>query len=323
VACAGGTDPASNVRATEARLNAHGYANDGLTTWWWEYDTVEAELGTAADTEVCGVGTGPKEPDNRCGPAAGGSQGNPIPLNVVVTGLTPNTTYFFRACGQDTNDPTPTCANRRSFRTTLGDSTANRLGGALQFIAASGTTNGLRVTKFTDTDGIEKYRLEDAVDFSGNHTDGSSIVPGAGCQGAGAGAYDDAVKCPAGGVSTIFVTLQDGDDEATIDDAVTVPSDIAGGTGSDFLQGSSAANDTLSTGSGGGGAQSAIGGSADVQNLSGAGGNDVFNVQNGSLDLVYCGEGNDVANVEVADSGWEGAFGHPEFVTCETLNEIP
>jgi hypothetical protein len=115
--CAGATDPASNVTHVSAQLNAHGYSNDGPATWWWEYDTVKVELGTANDTEVCGSGAGPKEPDNRCGPATGGSQSNPIPVNVVVSGLQPDTTYYFRACGQDTNDPEPTCANIRSFTT--------------------------------------------------------------------------------------------------------------------------------------------------------------------------------------------------------------
>ena len=311
-ACAGATDPAANIRSTEARLLAHGFSNDGPTTWWWEYDTVEAELGTAGDTEVCGVGSGPKEPDNRCGPATGGSASNQIPLNVVVTGLTPDTTYYFRACGQDTNDPSPTCANTRSFRTTLGDTTVNRLGGNLQVLAPD-VDNDVFITKFTDTDGVVKLRVEDR---------GSSIPPSTACPSAATGAYDDAVKCPAAGLTAIFVTLQGGRDAATIGDTITIPSDIAGGLGSDFLQGSSAANDTLSTGPGGNGAQSVMGGTA-TQNLGGAGGNDTFNVQNGSLDLVYCGDGNDVANVEVLDAGWEGLFGDPEFVTCETLNEIP
>jgi hypothetical protein len=119
-ACAGSTEPATNVTNISAQLNAKGYANDGPATWWWEYDTVKADLGTANDTEVCGVGTGPKEPDNRCGPAAAGSSTSQIPVNVVVTGLTPSTTYYFRACGQDTNDPAPTCANTRSFTTLAG-----------------------------------------------------------------------------------------------------------------------------------------------------------------------------------------------------------
>ena len=120
VGCAGATEPATNVLNLSAQLNAKGYTNDGPATWWWEYDTVQADLGTANDTEVCGVGAGPKEPDNRCGPATGGSSSSQIPLNVVITGLTPSTTYYFRACGQDTNDADPTCANVRSFTTLAG-----------------------------------------------------------------------------------------------------------------------------------------------------------------------------------------------------------
>ena len=81
-------------------MNAHGHSTGEPATWWWEYDTVQSDLGTANDTEVCGVGTGPKEPDNRCGPATSPSSAD-IPVNFVVSGLTPNTTYYFRACAQD------------------------------------------------------------------------------------------------------------------------------------------------------------------------------------------------------------------------------
>ena len=115
VACAGQTDPATNVTNVSAQLNAHGYSNDGPATWWWEYDTVKADLGTANDTEVCG-GI-PPEADHRCGPASGGSQANQVAVSTVVTRLTPNTTYFFRACGQDTNDASPSCAGTLSFKT--------------------------------------------------------------------------------------------------------------------------------------------------------------------------------------------------------------
>jgi hypothetical protein len=113
-ACAGATQPATNVTDTGAKLNARGYTDDGPATWWWEYDTVRSELGTAFDTEVCG---NPHEADRRCGPAQGGSSNNQIPLSVTVTGLTPDATYHFRACGQDVNDPQPTCAQTLSFKT--------------------------------------------------------------------------------------------------------------------------------------------------------------------------------------------------------------
>ena len=98
VGCVGDTDPATNVTNLSAKLNAHGFTNDGPATWWWEYDTVKSELGTSGDTEVCG---NPSEADKRCGPARAGSPGSQVSLSVTVTGLTPNTTYYFRACGQD------------------------------------------------------------------------------------------------------------------------------------------------------------------------------------------------------------------------------
>jgi hypothetical protein len=118
-ACVGSTEPATEVTNVSAKLNAKGYTNDGPARWWWEYDTVQSELGTASDTEVCG---NPPEADRRCGPAQGGSQSNQIPLSVTVTGLTPATTYYFRACGQDTNDSRPACGQVRSFTTLAGTS---------------------------------------------------------------------------------------------------------------------------------------------------------------------------------------------------------
>jgi hypothetical protein len=118
-ACVGSTEPATNVTNNSAQLNARGYTDDGPATWWWEYDTVQADLGTLNDTEVCG---NPPELDNRCGPASGGSQSNQVPLSVTVRGLDPSTTYYFRACGQDENDSGPTCAQTRSFTTLPGTS---------------------------------------------------------------------------------------------------------------------------------------------------------------------------------------------------------
>jgi sugar lactone lactonase YvrE len=116
-ACTGSTEPATNVTNVSAQLNARGYTDDGPASWWWEYDSVRSDLGTANDTEICG---NPPEPDRRCGPASGGSQSSQIPLSVTVTGLAPGTTYYFRACGQDVSDAQPTCANSHSFRTLAG-----------------------------------------------------------------------------------------------------------------------------------------------------------------------------------------------------------
>ena len=118
-ACVGKTYPATNVTNVSAQLNARGYTDGGPATWWWEYDTLRGDLGTANDTEVCG---NPHQPDRRCGPAQGGSRSNQVPLSVTVSGLTPDTRYFFRACGQDVNDPGPSCAQTRSFKTLAGTS---------------------------------------------------------------------------------------------------------------------------------------------------------------------------------------------------------
>jgi DNA-binding beta-propeller fold protein YncE len=134
VGCVGGTDPATNVTNLSAKLNAHGFTNNGPATWWWEYDTVKSDLGTANDTEVCG---NPPEADSRCGPAAGGSPGSQVPLSVTVTGLTPNTTYYFRACAKDQNASQAVCAGTLSFKTLAGTAYAfDRKWGSL------GTGNG-------------------------------------------------------------------------------------------------------------------------------------------------------------------------------------
>jgi hypothetical protein len=120
-ACAGDTDPATNVTNVSAQLNAHGRTTGEPATWWWEYSTVQSNLGGPNDTEVCGAGTGPKESDNRCGPASWDNRGD-LNLNVVVTGLTPNTTYYFRACGQKQSWGQGACGAVKSFKTLAGTS---------------------------------------------------------------------------------------------------------------------------------------------------------------------------------------------------------
>ena len=81
---------------------------------------MKADLGTANDTEVCGY---PPEPDKRVGRRVA-ARSNQVSVSTTVTRLVPNTTYFFRACGQDTNDPNPSCAATLSFKTLAGTSYA-------------------------------------------------------------------------------------------------------------------------------------------------------------------------------------------------------
>jgi hypothetical protein len=106
--CVGNTDPATNVSDTGAKLNAHGHTNNGPAYWWWEYAASASDLGTASDVEVCG--------DNkRCGPASASSD---VPLSTNVAGLKPETTYYFRVCGQDqVAGSVPACGRTLSFKT--------------------------------------------------------------------------------------------------------------------------------------------------------------------------------------------------------------
>lgn len=111
--CVGDTDPATNVTSKTAQLNAHGRTNDGPAHWWWEYSTSKSTVESNGGTEVCGS---PPEADGRCGPAQSPA-GRDIALNFRLTGLTPSTTYWFRACGQDVNDAGPSCGRVLSFTT--------------------------------------------------------------------------------------------------------------------------------------------------------------------------------------------------------------
>jgi sugar lactone lactonase YvrE len=115
VGCVGDTDPATDVTNVSATLNGHGRTTGQPATWWWEYSSNKSDLGTAKDTEVCG-----EEADRRCGPA---SSPNDVALHNSVDGLTPNTTYWFRFCGQDEGG-TPVCGNSLSFKTLAGTSYA-------------------------------------------------------------------------------------------------------------------------------------------------------------------------------------------------------
>jgi acid phosphatase type 7 len=117
-ACVGETDPATDVGSTSATLRAHGYSNDGPARWWWEYSANRTTVENDQAPEVCDtVGSDGVGDPGRCGPAEGGTAENPAHLSVRVVGLQPGTTYYFRACGQDVNDSSATCAQIRSFTT--------------------------------------------------------------------------------------------------------------------------------------------------------------------------------------------------------------
>jgi hypothetical protein len=306
-ACVGNTDPATNVRATQAQLHAHGYTDGGPAEWWWELSVSQRIVESGRGARRCGT-----EPDGRCGPASSPTE---VRLSTVVTGLLPDTTYFFRACGQDTGGPR-TCGAILSFRTTAADSTAAVSGGVLTFTApaTASPANVFASYRFTDGDGVVKYRLEDPV--ASDRTSGTSIVPGAGCSSLPGRPVDDAVRCPAAGISRIRAVLHDGDDAATTDDSVTVPSTLEGGAGRDRLRGGDNADDTLVTGPGG---DLAFGGEERLP--FDGGGNDTFETRNGIQDGFLCGNGFDVANVGTTDI--DVLFEFSGVRTCEQINSAP
>jgi hypothetical protein len=109
--CVGQTDPATQITATGATLNAHGHTDNGPAYWWWEYSDVKANLGTPRGARVCGTAIGPGA---HCGPA---QATNDVHLETRVEDLRPGTTYYFRACGQDAGSTQAACAGIMSFAT--------------------------------------------------------------------------------------------------------------------------------------------------------------------------------------------------------------
>jgi DNA-binding beta-propeller fold protein YncE len=101
VGCTGATDPASNVTNLSAKLNFHGTADNGPAYTYFEYwktSTPNAKHTTPTVNWPAG---------------ASGSFGQ------TVTGLSPNTGYSFRVCGQDQGN-SATCLGTKTFTTLRG-----------------------------------------------------------------------------------------------------------------------------------------------------------------------------------------------------------
>lgn len=109
-ACVGDTNPATNVQAHQATLNAHGHTNNGPAYWWWEYSPSQTTLEN---------GQGTSTPHR--GPASSATDVN---LSEAVTGLTEQATYYFRACGQDQSSTSGSCGKTLSFTTLNAPPTA-------------------------------------------------------------------------------------------------------------------------------------------------------------------------------------------------------
>ena len=79
------TEPATSVTSSSATLNGTVNPNGASVTGWFEWGTSMA-YGTSTP------------------PLSGGSGTSPVPMNVSISGLSPNTTYHFRAVGQNSAD---------------------------------------------------------------------------------------------------------------------------------------------------------------------------------------------------------------------------
>ena len=95
-ACVGHTDDATNLTATSATLNAHGKSTDGAARAFFRWGTSPNALTNSTP--------GVNYPANVEGPHA-----------ETITGLSPSTTYYFRACAVD--NAGTLCAEIHDFKT--------------------------------------------------------------------------------------------------------------------------------------------------------------------------------------------------------------
>lgn len=96
--CYASTEPATDVGSEGATLRAHGTADKGPATSWFEY-------------EVTGRVGDPQRSNTLNWPA--GASG---PISQKVTGLSASAPYSYRICGQD-NETETVCAQTRTFTT--------------------------------------------------------------------------------------------------------------------------------------------------------------------------------------------------------------
>ena len=261
--CVGETDPASNVRATQAQLNAHGHTNNGPARWWWEY-------GVTRSTVAGGGGTNPRQ-----GPASSASDVN---LNWVVRNLDTDQAYFFRACGQDTAAGSPVaCGKVRELLTAPGDSSV-QVNATFDYVRFDGRGETRHVLGVSHTADPTIMVVTDLVPIP--QTDpptGSALSAGAGCVSfpqARLGLMTTARCTDSSGITGFLAFLGPLDDVVSLSSSSAV-GELHGGGGADDLTGG--ARDDAVYGDGG---NDFLEGGPGADHLDGGPGLDVYDCDN-------------------------------------------
>jgi hypothetical protein len=105
--CVAVTDPATEVGSWKARMHGHGHTDSTPATFYFEYATQRADLGTSSARRT----------PTRNAPA---NVRNDVAFSNRVTDLEPATTYHYRVCGRDGEATSDTCSNVQTFTTQAG-----------------------------------------------------------------------------------------------------------------------------------------------------------------------------------------------------------
>jgi hypothetical protein len=136
--CYGQTDPATDVHPNGATLQARGTADNGPASSYFEYwkSSAPAQKTRTAIKQ-----------------APAGASG---PISAQLQFLTQNTSYSFRVCGWDGQEPEPPasvkCAQTRTFATPSGDAVD------AQMVYDSRFNSGLQIHAWSRPDGTARPR---------------------------------------------------------------------------------------------------------------------------------------------------------------------
>jgi Ca2+-binding RTX toxin-like protein len=179
--CVGDTDQATDVRAHQAQLNAHGHTNNGPAYWWWEWATTRKAVANGQGTKT------PKQ-----GPASAATD---VSLHTTLTNLDNDQAYYFRACGQDqAAGSAVTCGRILTFGTASGDTSVFSVYYGVRYFGFSGVQHALTVD---DGSAATHIRIRQSLDPSTPIPTGTSYQPGDSCFGSSSPniSFFDTVEC--------------------------------------------------------------------------------------------------------------------------------